>query len=788
MKVSKSRIIASIVLVCMLAVVVTAQNQTYTNSLGMRMIRIRPGSFNMGSATQVGRDYWDEQPAHRVTISKAFYMAETEVTVEQFRQFQADFMGTEEYRPYAAGVSWFEAQAFCKWLSEQEDKPYRLPTEAEWEYACRAGTTTLYSSGDTPPEPETPNRWGLKNMHTGVREWCFDLHGEYPAEHLIDPVGPEKGMVRVVRGGSLDNGSRDADRKIWNASASRCGMAPNFGVAPSVRAGKVPNKSGYHNIGFRVVQAPMPTTPALLYEAPFVQQCVKQSTAGVTQGPDPDKPYFRKRFLIATPPDNGTGEEIDALALHPALRGHNHSPGLEVCPNGDVLMVTYTSYHEYEPGVSMMATRLRYGADQWDMPERIFDFVGANDHCAMLWNDGGTVVFFWGNPKLDNAYPFQWMTSQDNGATWSSVSYPDFVNEIGCHSRQPINTVFRDKKGTIYVSSDGCGGKSVLWVGSADGRLWRDTGGRSHGRHTSYALLADGRILGLGGKNTDINGWMPKSLSSDGGKTWKKEITPFPAQGSNQRPTLIRLKSGRLFFCADFQHIGGHQPEGVTKKGSYAALSESEGETWFIKKLIGTQPHENPRRHNGADTIGYSVARQAPNGVIHLMTTMNRPCLHLAMNEAWILDTETKEVADEELMKSTASEISNVRQYNENYDLITKRCAWSAGTGKDGRYLLEGTQTCYYKDGQKQWQAGYKLGRKVGRETYWSPDGGIKWTWNHDSDGSSVWTQYWPNGQKKAESTWRNLKADGTATLWDSYGKIISQRLFVDGKLLEKTE
>ena len=275
MKLSKSAVAVGVICVCVFAFVPDAPGapeEAYVNSAGMRMIRVRPGSFTMGS--DLSRDYWDEKPMHRVTISKSFYMSQTEVTVEQFRRFQADFMGTEQLRPYAAGVTWFEARAFCQWLSRKGGKPYRLPTEAEWEYTCRAGTSTVYSSGGTPPEHETANRWGLKNMHTGVREWCLDFYGQYPAENQVDPVGPEKGMTRVVRGGPLDNGSRDAGRKIWSASASRCAIAPNFGVGPSVKAGKVPNKSGYHNIGFRVVQGPMPQTRPLPYEAPFVRQCV----------------------------------------------------------------------------------------------------------------------------------------------------------------------------------------------------------------------------------------------------------------------------------------------------------------------------------------------------------------------------------------------------------------------------------------------------------------------------------------------------------------------------------
>ncbi|MHC4572928.1 MAG: formylglycine-generating enzyme family protein, partial [Planctomycetota bacterium] len=148
-----------------------AKEKEYTNSIGIKFVRIEPGTFRMGCLNQtkappgerdwrgfVGPEYlpngdWDEHPVHKVTISKGFYVAQTEVTIEQFRRFRPDFQADTDSGPYVTGVSWNDAAAFCRWLSRKEGKPYRLPTEAEWEYACRAGTTTRFSSGnDSPPE------------------------------------------------------------------------------------------------------------------------------------------------------------------------------------------------------------------------------------------------------------------------------------------------------------------------------------------------------------------------------------------------------------------------------------------------------------------------------------------------------------------------------------------------------------------------------------------------------------------------------------------------------------
>src|SRR5439155_19647234 len=141
----------------------------------------------------------------------------------------------------------------------------------------------------------------------------------------------------------------------------------------------------------------------------------------------------------------------------------------------------------------------------------------------------------WGHALAEGCYPFNGMVSTDNGATWSEVFFPKVVGPLGPTDRpQPINTAFRDKKGTMHVPSDEKGPRSLLWASDDDGKTWRDTLGRTNGRHTSFALLKDGRILGMGGKNTNIDGYMPKSVSSDGGKTYVVSKTPLPALGNVQ--------------------------------------------------------------------------------------------------------------------------------------------------------------------------------------------------------------------------------------------------------------
>jgi formylglycine-generating enzyme required for sulfatase activity len=800
------------------------EGKQFTNSIGMEFVRIEPGSFSMGESQTVplewrkGIEYsaqgdWDEHPVRRVTITRPFYIGTVEVTLDQFRQFKADFPASATEAPYAAGLSWYEAQAFCEWLSKKEGRSYRLPTEAEWEYAARAGTTTMFSSGATPPEPGVANAWGVKNMHTGVAEWVADWHGDYPEQDQKDPIGPATGFAKVIRGGGLDKRT-----PYYARAANRAAYGPNFPPVaareavqklkadganvttsnqPSAEERKkmlypgfireTPNNQGNHTVGFRVVMGPKPASAPTLVDAPFFQQAVKQRLDLAQQGPPADRPFFRKRHLLPIPPENTPEKLLDAnrvAGLHPAMLKHQHSPGLAVAPNGDVVAVYYTSVSETTPDVAIIAMRLRFGADAWDMPSLFLDMADANDHAPLLWRDGQTLRFFWGSNRLASGFPFQWVASTNNGESWSEPNFPVFTTPLGGHSAQPINSAFRGPDGTFYVASDAIESASVLWVGHDEGKTWSDPGGRSNGRHTSFTMLKDGRLLGMGGKNSEIDGFMPRSISSDGGKTWTYSKTPFPSLKSNQRPTIVRLQNGHLFIAGDLQDENGEQPAGVTERGVYVAISSDEGETWHRKRLVGAEEHETESRRQklrGA-TLGYSVSTQAPNGLIHLITSMNAQALHFALNEAWILapadGTRDADVKTEPELPAVAK----VEQYEERYaDGGPLRATWSAGTTADGQYLLQGAETWFYRGGKKQWTATYERGRKVGTETFWGEDGRVRWTWEHKPDGTHVWTRFWANGQKRTESSWRDLRAEGTATAWEASGKEQRRVQFVDG-------
>jgi hypothetical protein len=556
------------------------------------------------------------------------------------------------------------------------------------------------------------------------------------------------------------------------------------------RASAPPEYRGQHNIGFRIVEAPLPQTPPWPVDPKFPQQFVKSTAAYGKAGPDPRKPWFRRRPLVPMPPDNAPEDAIFAAGVDPSVLGHLHSGSLAVAPNGDLIAAWFSSstpHSEYEPNATLAFTRLRFGSDQWDMPEGYYDFADVNDQTSLLWNDRGTLWHFTGGHGMTHV-PFRFQTSRDSGATWDPPRLPVLLEPLGGYWPQPINTAFRDASGAIFIPSDAVGGESMLWSSKDDGRTWFDTGGRTAGRHTVFVLLKDGSILGIGGKNTDIDGYMPQSISRDGGRTWTISKTQFPALGGNQRPSLIRLASGRLFFASDWRERRGKKPAGIQEQGSFVALSSDEGKTWKIKTLPNALPHEANvlpetrhkdwlMRFHDEPTLGYSVAAQAPNGVIHLLSSMNHPSQHWEMNEAWILSDST---AVTPVLERDGKPVKG----RETHPDGSTKAYWSGQIDPAGRFVLHGTESWFYLRGQKQYEVTWRHGKKLGVETCWREDGSKAWEWEHRADGTSTWTQYWRSGKMKSRSNWRHGKAEGEAVRWDYTGREIARREFRAGELL----
>ena len=225
----------------------------FTNSIGMKFVWIPPGSFVMGSPKNEKERRPDDETQHKVTLTEGFYMGVYTVTQEQW----AEFIGNNPSRCKGEknlpveNISWEDCQEFIKKLRAKDRMAYRLPSEAEWEYSCRAGTKTPFHFGETIAtdkanyngtyiygddlfkkpvgglfrQKTTPvgsfpaNAFGLHDMHGNVFQWCQDWYGAYPEKDVVDPQGPKEGKFRVVRGGSwihTPGYCRSAYRRGWN--------------------------------------------------------------------------------------------------------------------------------------------------------------------------------------------------------------------------------------------------------------------------------------------------------------------------------------------------------------------------------------------------------------------------------------------------------------------------------------------------------------------------------------------------------------------------------------------
>ncbi len=233
---------------------------TWTNSLGMTFVLLPAGTFTMGSpADELGR-FDREGPQHQVTLTQSFYMQQTEVTQAQWEAVMGSnpsYFSTCSTCPVEY-VSWNYVQAFITKMNARGEGSYGLPTEAQWEYGARAGSTTAFYNGAItelscgydpnlnaigwycynaeskthPAAEKVPNAWGLYDMSGNVWEWCQDWYGSYGSAAVSDPTGPVSGSGRVIRGGS------------WDGNARGCRSAFRYGGSPDYRS---------NCIGFRLV-------------------------------------------------------------------------------------------------------------------------------------------------------------------------------------------------------------------------------------------------------------------------------------------------------------------------------------------------------------------------------------------------------------------------------------------------------------------------------------------------------------------------------------------------------
>jgi len=638
-----------------------------TNSIGMKLESIPAGTFQMGQAEREKSYYnpwnaekdtgadWDESPVREVKITHPFLMSATLVTNAQYEQFDPNHRrpgskeeASAETDDSVVNVNWDDANAFCQWLSKKEGKNYRLPTEAEWEYACRAGTTTLFNTGDTlpvgyqqisgalegfpqffptaaemkvgvtgmidravnsgqtavgdlPPYYDhvrksslqvgrgPANAWGLYNMHGLAEEWCLDWYAPYDPTQTTDPVGPVDGDFRVLRGGANDQLAR------LLRSANRLSMEQ-----------WVRNE----RIGFRVVQAdpaPTPTVTAL----PVPPSPNPPLPAPTNQPVDMTKPFFAGPARYVNIPEDAEG---------PLFGKHNHDPAIAVMPNGDVLILHYTCDTEFGHELAVASVRLPYGASAFTPDALFWQCADVNNHAPGLYVDkNGTVFHFNGNRAMPGSIV---RTSTDNGVTWS---HPQQIND----DIQPNESNIRTSDGRILETCDSkYDNAGTVTQSTDDGKTWTKlsdetnrpvylpggTGPCIAGIHVGLIERKDGSLWALGRVDRQnlaapFHFHLPISISTDGGKTWTYSESEFPDITSGQRFTLKRLKEGPLLLCTytdDLAHRNAKgvitgakteaemkgmpflQPDGTTQTGYgvVAALSYDDGATWPVKRLV----------------------------------------------------------------------------------------------------------------------------------------------------------------------------------------------------------
>jgi hypothetical protein len=635
-----------------------AARPAHAESDGSHWVLVEPGSFRMGAepgpdVLKPGRlrSYdgpdWDESPVHEVRITKAFAIALSRVTQKEYARFRP------KHREYVLSrglkwdadapvtmVSWHDAEAYCRWLSEREGKVIRLPTEAEWEFAARQA-----------------KRLGVAGIGDGIQEWCRDWWGPYRPEPATDPLGAEMGDVRVARGGGkgpdrMETVEIEVDGVVTQVARR---------VTPRItdRSGSVPDDRS-SDLSFRVVRGEQPDGSFRPAPPPAVaNRDVSPEAATWERESDPATPTFIGGIPFIRQPE-------EPLSL--PYFGRHHVPSIVYCDNGDLLATSFTAPDDGSRQMAIIFSRLRRGSTAWSPPARFFIIPDRNNK-GLLFNARPGELHHYNMIKdnVQNAYSLVKRVSTDNGLSWTAArivhAYPAIQSSLSTFTGTPrfiseIHPV-RLADGTLVIPSDAAGGNdggTVLWSSRDQGESFTEMtrfgwnhaefaqpGGKAGwiaGIHASFVELKDGRLLAIGRSN-NIDGRMPMSVSADRGRTWSYRASPFPPILSGQRAVIVRLQEGPLLVLsytdlnASYQK-GAQQGIDITDAagsvrkgfGTFSALSFDEGETWRDYKIIPLNEQSPLEGERG----GYLAFVQTPDGVIHFVTSRH----YYRCNLAWL--------------------------------------------------------------------------------------------------------------------------------------------------------
>lgn len=613
---------------------ISLSSKNVTQDYGFVFVKIPKGNFLMGAdldpsyivadSSKGWRSIFiqDEFPLREITITNEFEILKYEVTNAQYEKFDPNHnrlrgsvkeISSKDEEPVVY-VSWENANSYAKWLSKNDNEyEYRLPTEAEWEYVCRAGTRTVFNDGikknvyeNNPftaeemaklnyqfPYPFTwsngcrswvtflptncigvddvypsnsdikkvdlmanskPNSFGVYNMHGVVEEWVQDWYGYYDKSFNKDPQGPDRGDFKVVRGGSHNNHIQHT------RSANRMSAAIN-------------DRSYF--LGFRLVRVPKRNSENKQYSLPFERNW-QANVSGLPYQWIQDKsdPYFSTQSLYNLIPkfDDGShyGSEsqlnqfgFDLQHNKPLLTGplytHNHSPTISWCKNGDILISWFTGESEVGPELTLVASRgkrMKNNKIIWSYPSEFLKAADRNMHSSNIIIDKKGVLHQMASIGIAGRWDklaLGYRRSIDNGKTWSPVKMVlelDHGYTEGCSMQ---GNMFETSNGELVFivddKSDGISNTGSMVVSTDGGDTWFRKG---HSRNTPDSI----RIAGLHAAAVEI-----EDINGDG----KKDFIAFGrdngAYYKGKAPKSISVDGGKTWLRQPsvFPSIKGEQ-------------------------------------------------------------------------------------------------------------------------------------------------------------------------------------------------------------------------------------
>ncbi len=381
------------------------------------------------------------------------------------------------------------------------------------------------------------------------------------------------------------------------------------------------------------------------------------------------KSYFEGPIPFVLPPAENSNEPF---------YGHNHQPSITWLSNGDLLAIWYSTITEQGTELTVLASRMRAGNNNWDPSSEFFKADNHNMHGSSIFNNGQGKLFHFNGmcakgitKKESKDLALLLRVSDDNGVSWTA---PSLINPYYQSMNQPISGALVNGKGMMAQACDISIMKgpnnlksnySAIYLSCDNGRTWNNPakekkqldcivdslcGNDIAGIHAGVVELTDGRLMALSRRH-DIDGKMPKSISTDMGKTWIYDSSPFPPIGGGQRLVLMKLKEGPILLISFTDKRNETDRQGMTfidangnefiGYGMFAALSYDDGKTWPVRKLItpgkgeydgGAWTGKFEATPFVAEHGGYLAACQSPDGVIHLISSR----LHYRFNLAWL--------------------------------------------------------------------------------------------------------------------------------------------------------